>query len=94
MSNKAIGEITCPLCRSPRAKVTVSKAGLTVATCNRCHVQIFTRSDLSDAALRGQMRPMKVEEVAPASPAIEAAATPEMKPASAAPESRPSWLQW
>jgi hypothetical protein len=58
MSNKTIGEMTCPLCRSQKAKVSVSKAGLTVATCHRCHMQLFTRSDISDGALRAQIRPV------------------------------------
>jgi hypothetical protein len=72
--------------------VSVSKSGLTVATCNRCHCQIFTRSDISDAALRGQIRPFaeveNVQEKAPAiMPAIEKTAAPEQ-------EEKPAWLKW
>lgn len=90
MSNKTIGEITCPLCRSQKAKVSVSKAGLTVATCHRCHMQLFTRSDLSDAALRGQLRAMPAEAPAEAAPAAAPSHQPESQPAA----DKPAWLQW
>lgn len=96
MSNKAIGEVDCPLCRSKKAKVSVSKSNLTVMTCHRCNCQMFTRSDVSDGALRGLMRPIQAAESTPA-PEAKPATAPEKHAPAAAPEpatEKPSWLKW
>jgi hypothetical protein len=93
MSNKAIGEVDCPLCRSKKAKVSVSKAGLTVMTCHRCNAQLFTRSDVSDGALRGLMRPMAVSDPDPEKETAGEAATATAAAKESATD-KPKWLQW
>ena len=73
MANERIGTAPCPLCRQP-AGVTVSKSGLTVLTCNRCHCQLFTRSDSSDGLLRAEVTAIsKPAPAAPAAPVFEEA---------------------
>ncbi len=52
-----IGKASCPLCGSKKARVTLSKAGLSVLTCNSCNCQLFARSDRSDELLRAQLIP-------------------------------------
>ena len=80
MANESIGTAPCPLCGKP-ARVTVSKAGLCVLTCNRCHCQLFTRSDVSDSALRDRVTAPPKPEPEPAQPAR----LPEPEPPPAVP---------
>lgn len=89
MSNKAIGEITCPLCRSHKAKVSISKSGLAVATCHRCHMQMFTRSDISDGAMRMQVRPFADVTMGAVDVAAVAGVVPDVIE-----DKKPAWLQW
>lgn len=58
MANGAIGLYRCPCCGSEKARVTVSKAGLAVVTCNRCHCQMFARSEVSDDHIRQRILPL------------------------------------
>lgn len=53
---KTFGYTSCPVCRSERARVSLSKAQLSVVTCNRCNCQLFCRSDLSDEIIRSKTR--------------------------------------
>lgn len=107
MANERIGTAPCPLC-GRAAGVTVSKSGLTVLTCNRCHCQLFTRSDASDGYLRDRITPAalpagQAPAVAPVSPAEtgggkeEAAPTaPEVENVTPEPagKSRSVWDIW
>ena len=56
MAAEKIGDGVCPLCRSASARVSLSKSGLAVMTCNACNAQIFTRSGRSDEIVRGFIR--------------------------------------
>lgn len=47
-----LGQGTCPVCRSPKARYTLSAKGLAVITCNGCNFQGFARSERSDELLR------------------------------------------
>lgn len=94
MANEAIGRAPCPLCALP-ARVTVSKAGLTVLTCNRCNCQLFTRSDQSDERLRRRLLPDEVPPAVDPAPVPEPAALPvdNMPPPAAAPK-KSTWDIW
>jgi hypothetical protein len=52
MAAEKIGCARCPLCHNKGARVSLSKSGLTVLTCNACHCQLFTRSEVSDSHVR------------------------------------------
>lgn len=62
MANKTIGLFRCGICGSTKARVSVSRAGLPVITCNSCHSQTFARSDVSDGLIREQLLPLPVVE--------------------------------
>ena len=49
-----IGRGRCPLCKSAKAFVSVSKRQLALITCNSCHSQTFARSDASDGIIRAE----------------------------------------
>lgn len=102
MANESIGTAPCPLCGKP-ARVTVSRAGLTVLTCNRCHCQLFARSDVSDGALRDRVTaPAKAAPVDPdpapeTPPAVPKEAPPEIvapPPAAPAAGKKSTWDIW
>lgn len=88
MPAPVIGQFTCPLCRSPRAKVSLSKASLPVVTCSNCHTQIFARSDRSDRFVRDAMRPL---ETAPPAETVDA---PKPDEAAQQPAGRSGWDIW
>lgn len=66
MASEAIGQIKCPCCASQKARVSVSKAGRCVVTCNACHFQGFARSDYSDTLIRQGMTPIEKARAAEA----------------------------
>lgn len=101
MSAAAIGTFRCPLCRSERARVTVSKANLCVVTCNGCHMQLFARSDFSDEAIRRDLVPLNAPPEQPGkAPAIDATPAGKEEPggavpeASQAPAAKAGWELW
>ena len=102
MANKAIGLLRCPVCRSDKARVSVSKAGYTVATCHHCHMQLFTRSVVSDGALRGLMRPIESEPEPEVAPEVKSSPAPEAVPdlkstdlkSTKDAQERPGFLMW
>lgn len=55
MAAEKIGDGTCPLCQGV-ARVSLSKSGLTVMTCNGCNMQLFTRSGRSDELVRSRIK--------------------------------------
>lgn len=55
MAAEKIGDGTCPLCQGV-ARVSLSKSGLTVMTCNGCNMQLFTRSGRSDELVRARIK--------------------------------------
>ena len=73
MASKAIATIRCGICRSEKARVSVSAKGLAVVTCNACHCQTFARSDVSDRHIRDNMAPLPVLPVLPVLPAVTGA---------------------
>lgn len=83
MPAELIGAGRCPLCASDKARVSLSKAGLPVLTCNACNMQLFARSSRSDDLVRrlliARPSPAPVLQAAPvleAAPVIEAAPVP------------------
>lgn len=83
-----LGQGTCPVCRSPKARYTLSAKGLTVITCNGCNFQGFARSERSDELLR-DLIPKAAADPAPGAdpapppaPAPPPTPQPEAKPAS------------
>jgi hypothetical protein len=103
MAAEIIGRATCwnPKCRSKRARVSLSKSGLPVMTCNACHLQIFCRSEVSDEAMRDGLLPPDDADAAPtrAAPELPAdvpatthtARPPVPTPAAPAPAPRLGW---
>lgn len=88
MASKTIALYKCPLCSSAKARVSVSAKGLALVTCNRCHMQMFTRSEISDGHVRDKTLPFtkaEPEAVTDPAPAAEVvaptAADPEPVPA-------------
>lgn len=85
-----LGQGTCPVCRSPKARFTLSGKGLCVITCNGCNFQGFARSERSDELLRDLIPkaapaadPVTAADPAPApTPAPPPPPQPETKPAS------------
>lgn len=76
MAAKAIGLCKCPVCGSEKARASVSVRGLVCVTCNRCHMQLFARSEISDERIREKLLPLPV--VAAAEPPRAAAPEQEM----------------
>lgn len=88
-----LGQGTCPVCRSPKARYTLSAKGLCVITCNGCNFQGFARSERSDELLRDlipKAGPAPSPEPAPPAPAP----APEPPPPPPKPEPRRSFLSW
>lgn len=81
-----LGQGTCPVCRSPKARFTLSGKGLCVITCNGCNFQGFARSERSDELLR-DLIPKQVD---PAPPAPAPGPAPEPAPAPPAPPPPPA----
>ena len=80
MAADLIGRCRCwnEKCPAPnKARLSVSKSGLAVITCNGCQSQLFTRSEISDEGARYRHIPERAQELEPA-PAIEQ--KPEHKP--------------
>lgn len=99
MAAEKIGRCTCPLCRSDKARLTLSKKQLPVLTCDGCNIQLFTRSDRSDALVRALLiaEPEPAQDPAPApaeppkpAPAPAPAADPQPTHAAAA-KPAPAW---
>lgn len=91
--DRIIGSAKCPLCPSAKASVRLNKKQLAYLVCNSCNMQLFTRSDRSDEALRALVvrtdalpaAPVAAEpEPAPIPPAVEAKPGPGRR-------SRDSW---
>lgn len=82
-----VGSARCPITGCDGAQVKCSpKSKLSYLVCSACHVQIFSRGDRSDAALRGLVK---------AAPVVEVPAVEEKKPAPAKPEKAvDSWQVW
>jgi len=59
MANEVIGRVKCAWCGSPKASVSVSKAGLCCVTCRACHAQTFARAAYSDSMIRQAMTPVE-----------------------------------
>lgn len=60
-----IGQGSCPVCASPKARYTLSKKQLICVTCDACNVQIFARSDRSDQLLRVLVKPDQAKTETP-----------------------------
>lgn len=75
--SKFVGLCTCPVCNSPKARLSVSKSQLACVNCNSCNSQVFARSDRSDELLRARL----VEKREPAAPPPAPVSAPaETKP--------------
>lgn len=88
-----LGQGTCPVCRSSKARYTLSSKSLCVVTCNGCNFQGFARSERSDEMLRDlipKAGPAPSPEPAPPAPAP--APEPPAPPPPPAP--RRSLLSW
>lgn len=84
MAGKTIGLYKCPCCSSVKARVSVSSKGLAVVTCNRCHLQMFTRSEVSDQHVRDKILALleaEPVEVAALEPVAQLIANPVQDPA-------------
>lgn len=92
-----LGQGTCPVCRSPKARFTLSGKGLCVITCNGCNFQGFARSERSDELLR-DLIPKAAADPAPgadpAPPPAPAPADPPAAPPPPQPQPRKSFLSW
>jgi len=100
MAGVSLGLGTCPLCGSAKAKFSFSDASqLAYLTCNACNLQVFARSDNSDARLRGLVHksapvsPVPVEEKAAPVPAAPAPAAIE-KVADKQTKNEPAGFSW
>lgn len=82
MAAEKIGDATCPLCRAQGARVSLSKSGLTVLTCNACNLQLFSRSGRSDELVRALIT--KPAPAPVAAPEPEPLPIPHLDPAPAA----------
>lgn len=93
-----LGQGTCPVCRSPKARYTLSAKGLAVITCNGCNFQGFARSERSDELLRDLIpKAAPAADPAPgADPAPPPAPAPAEPPAAPPPQPQPrkSFLSW
>jgi len=98
MAAELIGRSRCPLCSSDKARLSLSKRGLSCLTCDGCNLQVFARSDNSDTRLRA----LVIRETKPdpnPEPAPTAAPAPVAAPASPpapAPAKKPAglWGAW
>jgi len=89
-----LGQGTCPVCRSPKARYTLSAKQLCVITCNGCNFQGFARSERSDELLRDLIPKAPAADPAPGADPVPAP-TPAPAPApSPEPERRKSFLSW
>jgi len=64
-----IGRARCwnPDCPAPlKARVSLSRSGLAVMTCNGCQSQVFTRSEISDEGMRKLIHTAAVKAGEPA----------------------------
>lgn len=84
-----IGQGSCPVCGSPKARYTLSKKQLICVTCDACNVQVFARSDRSDQLLRQLIKPDQVSEPAPPA-APGATGSPGEPPAADPPAADPA----
>lgn len=83
-----LGQGTCPVCRSGKARYTLSAKGLCVITCNGCNFQGFARSERSDELLRDLI---PKTAALPADPAPGADPVPAPTPApTPQPETKPA----
>lgn len=99
-----LGQGSCPVCASPKARYTLSKKQLICVTCDGCNVQVFARSDRSDGLLRQLIKaeapaPVEVKNTLPAEPAAEDPQTQGDPPAPvpeppAKPKQRGSLMSW
>lgn len=65
MASEFVGFARCPLCSSPKAKVTLTKVRLTCLTCGACSCQVFARSERSDEKVRGLLVEQPAGDPAP-----------------------------
>lgn len=96
MAAEKIGDGKCPLCAGAM-RVSLSKNGLAVMTCNSCNSQLFARSGRSDELLRACItRPANAPEPAPAPSPSTVPAAPAVAPAAhvAEPPRRLGLFQW
>lgn len=84
MAAEKIGDGRCPLCAGS-ARVSLSKSGLAVMTCNGCNMQLFTRSGRSDEMVRGLLRPAEASAPLPAPIPLPVSIAPAVAPAVPAP---------
>lgn len=101
MANEVIGHVRCPWCASNKARVSVTKSGLSAVTCSTCHSQTFARSDYSDTKIRQAMTPVRQQPAPPvaADPIIVPGVVVEAKKEEPAPpvvEKKPAsvWDIW
>ncbi len=88
MAAELIGRSRCPLCSSDKARLSLSKRGLSCLTCDGCNLQVFARSDNSDTRLRA----LVIRE--PAVPAPEPAPEPAPAPPAPVPPPPPPKPAW
>lgn len=88
MAAELIGRSRCPLCSSDKARLSLSKRGLSCLTCDGCNLQVFARSDNSDTRLRA----LVIRE--PAAPAPEPAPEPAPAPPAPVPPPPPPKPAW
>jgi hypothetical protein len=80
MAAEKIGDGKCPLCAGAM-RVSLSKNGLAVMTCNSCNCQLFARSGRSDELLRACItRPAGAPQPVPAPPPSTVPAVPAVAP--------------
>lgn len=79
MAAETIGRCRCPVCKSDKARLSVSKSQLACVTCNGCNFQGFARSDRSDELLRALIVTEKPEP-APAHEPVRTEPAPEPAP--------------
>lgn len=98
MAAEKIGDGICPLCKGAM-RVSLSKNGLAVMTCNSCNSQLFTRSGRSDEMLRACItRPANVPAPAlaptPSTPPVAPAAVVSAPVPAPAPSRGFGMLKW
>ena len=85
-----IGRCRCPACESTRARLRVSAKQLAYVTCDTCNVQVFARSDRSDALLRALLVVEPAAAPISATPPAAQISAPVPKLPTVAPAARPS----
>lgn len=85
MASEIIGACKCPVCSSDKASLRLSAKQLAYVHCNTCHIQCFSRSDVSDTKLRALLIAAKPapELELPVATAAAPIATPAPAPAPA-----------